>query len=307
MGGGGMALARLGGQAGRMRLLPALALACLLAGPCRAADLKLATWNLAWLSLRPAGDPAIPADVPRREAADLDRLAGYARRLNADVVALQEVDGPEVAARIFDARNYRFVFAEENDVQRVGFALHRSLVVTRNPDLAALDVQARSRFSLRRGVDVTVEAGGQRLRLLAVHLKSSCHDSPLANASTPQCQALAAQVPVLAGWMAERRREGVAFAVLGDFNRRLSPRDEMFQALSAAAPVVSVAEGYSNPCWARANSGGRAFIDHILLGGAARQWWRRDSLKVMVYTENDPRLREVLSDHCPVSVQLGLG
>ncbi len=289
-----------------MRLTLAFALACLLALPAQATDLKIATWNLAWLSLRPAGDPAIPPDVPRRGAADLDRLAGYARRLNADVVALQEVDGPEVAARVFDGRNYSFVFAEENDVQRVGFALHRSLRVTRHPDLAALDVQARSRFSLRRGVDVTVEAGGQRLRLLAVHLKSSCHDAPLANASTPQCQALAAQVPVLAAWMAERRREGVAFAVLGDFNRRLNPREEMFQSLNAAAPVVSVAEGYSNPCWARGNSSGRAFIDHILLGGAAREWWRRDSLKVMVYTETDPRLRELLSDHCPVSVQLSL-
>jgi endonuclease/exonuclease/phosphatase family metal-dependent hydrolase len=289
-----------------MRLILAFTLCCLLAVPAVAADLKIATWNLAWLSLRPAGDPAIPPDVPRRSAADLDRLAGYARRLNADVVALQEVDGPEVAARVFDARNYSFVFAEENDVQRVGFALHRSLQVTRHADLAALDVQARARFSLRRGVDVTVEAGGQRLRLLAVHLKSSCHDAPLANASTPHCQVLAAQVPVLAAWMAERRREGTAFAILGDFNRRLSQRDEMFQALHAAAPVVSVAEGYSNPCWARGNSSGRAFIDHILLGGAAREWWRRDSLKVMVYTENDPRLRDLLSDHCPVSVQLGL-
>ena len=289
-----------------MRPILAFVLFCLLALPCHAADLKLATWNLAWLTLRPAGDSAVPPDVPRRGAADLDRLAGYARRLNADVVALQEVDGPEVAARVFDARNYGFVFAEENDVQRVGFALHRSLRVTRHPDLAALDVQARSRFSLRRGVDVTVEAGGQKLRLLAVHLKSNCHDAPLSNANNPNCQALAQQVPVLAAWMAERRREGVAFAVLGDFNRRLSQRDEMYQALAAAAPVVSVAEGYSNPCWARGNSSGRAFIDHILLGGAAREWWRRDSLKVMVYTENDPRLRDVLSDHCPVSVQLSL-
>ncbi len=289
-----------------MRLILAFALACLLAGPAFATDLKIATWNLAWLTLRPAGDPAIPPDVPRRGPADLDRLAGYARRLNADVVALQEVDGPEVAARVFDARNYSFVFAEENDVQRVGFALHRSLRVTRNPDLAALDVQARSRFSLRRGVDVTLEAGGQKLRLLAVHLKSSCHDGALANPNNPNCQALAAQVPVLAAWIADRRREGVAFAILGDFNRRLSQRDEMFQALQAAAPMVSVAEGYANPCWARGNSSGRAFIDHILLGGAAREWWRRDSLKVMVYTENDPRLRDMLSDHCPVSVQLGL-
>ena len=34
-----------------------------LALPAAAAELKLATWNLEWLTLRPAGDPALPADV----------------------------------------------------------------------------------------------------------------------------------------------------------------------------------------------------------------------------------------------------
>ncbi len=289
-----------------MRIILALGLAWLLAAaaPARAADLKLATWNLAWLSLRPAGDPAIPPDVQRRSGADLDRLAGYARRLNADVVALQEVDGPEAAARVFDPRNYSFEFADEADVQRVGFAVHRSLRVTRHPDLAALDLHPRARFSLRRGVDLTVEAGGQRLRLLAVHLQSSCFDAPLANPGSSQCHSLAQQAGIVAAWVAERRREGAAFAILGDFNRRLNPRDEMFQALAAAAPLGSVAEGYANPCWARGGSGARPFIDHILLGGAARDWWRRDSLKVMVYAETDSRLRDLLSDHCPVSIQL---
>lgn len=276
----------------------------LLATPAAAADLKLATWNLAWLTLRPAGDPALPPDVPHRDAADYDRLAGYARRLNADVVALQEVDGPEAAARVFDPRRYRFEFAEENDVQRVGFAALRGLNVTRNPDLAALDLRPSARFSLRRGVDITLRAGAQPLRLLAVHLNSSCHEGPLANPGTPQCQSLAQQVPILAEWIALRRREGVAFAVLGDFNRRLNPRDEMWQALNQAAPLASAAQGWSNPCWARACGGGRAFIDHILLGGPAQQWWRRDSLKVMVYAETEPSLRDLLSDHCPVSIQL---
>ena len=286
-----------------MRLL-VLLLALVLATPALAAELKLATWNMAWLSLRPPGDPAIPPDVPRRNAAELDRLAGYARRLGADVVALQEVDGPEAAARVFDPARYNFEFAGEKDVQRVGFAVQRGLRITRHPDLTALDPHPNQRFSLRRGVDISVELGGQRLRLLALHLKSGCHEQPLAGASYHACQALAHQVPVVAAWMAERRSEGVAFAVLGDLNRRLHPGDEMFRALAAAAPIASVAEGFSNPCWARANSSGRPFIDHILLGGAAVQWWRRDSMRVLTYSETDPRQREVLSDHCPVSILL---
>ncbi len=288
-----------------MRLVLALLLA-LAAAPAGATDLKIATWNLAWLSLRPPGDPAIPADVPRRASADFDRLAGYARRLMADVVALQEVDGPEAAARVFDARNYRFEFAEEHDVQRVGFALHRSLRYTRNPDLAELDLHPQARFSLRRGVDITVQAGNHPLRLLAVHLQGSCHDRPLANPGSAQCNSLAQQTTILANWVAARRREGVAFMVLGDFNRRLNPRDELFLALRQAAPLVSATEGFANPCWARggSGSGGRPFIDHMLLGGPTPNWWRRDSLKVMVYAETDSRLRELLSDHCPLSLQL---
>jgi endonuclease/exonuclease/phosphatase family metal-dependent hydrolase len=290
-----------------MPLFVALAFLLLaIVAPARATDLKLATWNLSWLSLRPPGDTALPPDVPRRSAEDFSRLAGYARRLDADIVALQEVDGPEAAAQVFDPHQYDFAFAEERDVQRVGFALRRGLAFTRNPDLAALDLSPRARYSLRRGVDLTVALGGQRLRLLALHLKSACYEGALANAMNQACGELARQVPVLVDWIAERRREGIAFAILGDFNRRFGPGDEMFRALNAAAPLVRVTEGFANPCWARAHSAGRPFIDHILLGGPARDWWRRDSLRVMVYGESDPRLRDLLSDHCPVSVHLNI-
>jgi hypothetical protein len=68
-------------------------------------------------------------------------------------------------------------------------------------------------------------------------------------------------------------------------------------------PVPRVPEGASNPCWALAG-GGRPFIDHILLGGGAEALWQRDSLRVMVYAERDPRQRDRLSDHCPVSIRL---
>ena len=51
--------------------------------PAFAADLKLATWNLDWLTTRPAGDPSLPADVVPRSEEDFARLAHYARDLNA--------------------------------------------------------------------------------------------------------------------------------------------------------------------------------------------------------------------------------
>ena len=69
----------------------------LLAAPARAAELKLATWNLEWLTLRPAGDPALPDNVRPKSADAHAALQRYARQLDADVVAFQEVDGADAA------------------------------------------------------------------------------------------------------------------------------------------------------------------------------------------------------------------
>jgi len=283
-----------------------LAFLLLLAPPLAAAELKLATWNLAWLTLRPAEDPELPRDLTRRRPEDFALLAAYARRLDADVVALQEVDGPEAAARIFAPRTYEFHFTQERDIQRTGFAVRRGLPVTRNPDLEALDLHPRARRSLRRGADITVESPGGRLRLLSVHLDAGCREGPIQAQPDRNCGKLARQAAVLADWIAARRREGTGFAILGDFNRHMrDPQDEMLQMLAAAAPLSRATEGLSNPCWSDAR-GGRAFIDHILLGGPARNWWQRDSLRVMVYAERGRAWRERLSDHCPVSIRLRL-
>jgi endonuclease/exonuclease/phosphatase family metal-dependent hydrolase len=294
-------------------LRPLLALLLLLATlppPATAqTELKLATWNIAWLTLKPEGHPALPRGVAGKRPEDLERLRHYAERLGADIVALQEVDGPLAAARVFDARAYDIHLTDEPDVQRPGFAWRRGpLRVTRNPDLAGLGLRPGARFSLRRGADITLESpGGSRLRLLSVHLDAGCREGSLREPNSPDCESLARQAGVLAGWVTERRREGIGFAVLGDFNRRVSGarEDHLMAALEAEVPLARATAGASNPCWAEGR-GGRPFVDHILLGGAARAWAVPDSLRVLVYAERDPAYRERLSDHCPVSVRLRL-
>jgi endonuclease/exonuclease/phosphatase family metal-dependent hydrolase len=288
-----------------MRLL-LLLLALLLPLPLHAAELKLATWNIAWLTLRTATDELLPRGLTPRQPGDFARLADYARRLEAHVVALQEVDGAEAAARVFDPRDHQFFFTRENDIQRTGFAVRRGIAVTQHEDLAALDLAPEARFSQRRGADITIEANGRRLRLLSIHLNAGCREGPMQASRGRECENLLRQSEVLARWIAERRREGAAFAILGDFNRRMDhPRDEMSALFAAAAPLTRATEGASNPCWADAR-GGRPFIDHILLGGPARDWLQRNSLRVMVYAERDPAFRDRLSDHCPISVRLRL-
>ncbi|PZW38654.1 endonuclease/exonuclease/phosphatase family metal-dependent hydrolase [Humitalea rosea] len=275
------------------------------AGAAQARELRLVTWNIAWLTLKPTGHPDLPRDVRRRSAADFARLATYAAQLDADVVAIQEIDGEDAAARVFPPDRWGLYLTRERDTQRPGFAVRRGLRVTEHDDLAALDVYAGARHSLRRGADITVEAEGSRLRLLSVHLKAGCRDGHL-GPPDDACDTLAEQAGILAGWIAARQREGGAFAVMGDFNRRLDATDAMTRVLTASAPLTGAMFGRGDPCWSRGGGRGRPFIDHILLGGAARGWLRPDSLRVLVYAESDPSARQRLSDHCPAGVTLGL-
>lgn len=222
------------------------------------------------------------------------------------MIALQEIDGEGAAARVFDPASYAIHLTDENDIQRPGFAIRRTLRFTANPDLAELDLRAGARRSLRRGADITVEApSGQRIRLLSVHLNAGCREDAFER-GPPECESLERQARIIARWAEARRREGVAFAILGDFNRRMGERDDFLRLIESAAPVTRPTAGLSSPCWADAR-GGRPFISHILLGGAAAEWLVPRSLSVMVYAERDRAYRDRLSDHCPVSVRLRPG
>jgi endonuclease/exonuclease/phosphatase family metal-dependent hydrolase len=265
--------------------------------PAAADELKLATWNLDWLTLRSAGDAALPADVHGKRTEDIEALAHYATDLNADVIAIQEVDGAAVAARVFPADRYSIHMSHDHEVQRVGIVVRRGLRYGVNPDLTELNIN----HYLRSGVDITLQLDPTPLRILAVHLKTGCFDRPLNDRGRGDCGELRKQEAVLVDWIKARQSEGVAFAVLGDFNRHMDGRDRFWTALARAAPLSRATEGHSSPCW-----GGEAFIDHIILGGAARAWLAQDSLRVLTYREIGDPWKDRLSDHCPVSVRLRL-
>jgi endonuclease/exonuclease/phosphatase family metal-dependent hydrolase len=267
--------------------------------PAHAAELKVATWNLNWLTERPDGDPALPSDVHGRSAADFDRLRQYAAELNADVVAIEEVDGRAAAARVFPAERYSIHLTRDDVVQRVGIVVRRGLHYDVNPDVTAIEGPPGLR--LRSGADITLHLGSQTLRILAVHLKTGCADAPLSRSRRRSCVELRAQVPPLQQWLAARQQEGVAFLVLGDFNRRMDGNDQLWNALRRTVPLSRATEGHADPCWE-----GGGFIDHIIAGGAARDWMQLDTLRVLTYRETGEGWKDRLSDHCPVSVRLAV-
>lgn len=308
------------------RVLPAIGTLVLFANLAQAAmptELKIATWNLEWFmkpeTLRALAPACTPADAPRdgarrsvpcdvanelaRSREDIAALRRHAETLDADIVALQEVDGPDAARLVF--QDYQFCFSGRAAVQNNGFAIRRGLPFSCGPDLLDLSMND----DVRRGVALKVFPGTpQELRLLSVHLKSGCARDPL-DSTRAGCAVLIRQVPVLEGWIDAQATEGKSFAVLGDFNRDLRREPvgaavwpEIDDADPPAADLVNTAEGKAfQNCMASQTFSG--FIDYIVLGRKMAQGLVPDSFGRAVFPPADAQRRK-LSDHCPVFIRI---
>ena len=293
--------------------------------------LALGTWNMEWLMTTAtydalkatctSGSPpsharAIPCNkdrppLPRRVAADFDALAAVASRLPADVVALQEVDGPEGAATVFRDGWQLACFTSRAHPQKVGFAVRAGIPYACNPELKELDVDGAT----RSGADITLFPGTPRaVRLLAVHLKSGCFTGSLANAPTATPGGvLRRQVPVLERWIDARATEGARFAVLGDFNRRLeldaaldagtddAQPDAVFDALSDGQPkgavLLRATAGQAHVRCSPLDRHPPASIDNILVSRSLAALGHLAYSRIVF--DADTAARHKFSDHCP--------
>lgn len=264
------------------------------------APLRIATWNMEHL----AG--ADGSGCKPRTEADYAALRETVDRLNADVIAFQEVESEAAAQRVFDPSRYTIAIEQRAgsgdrlecrglpgqylNRQAVGFAIRHGLEIERRPDVTAVQL---GDANLRSAVDIEVgHVGGQRLRLLAVHLKSGCAS---ASGNGDACSTLFAQMPVIEAWIDARASGREDFIVLGDFNRRLAtPSDAVWADLDDAEPLASDLFLASGDIGATCDPRYPAFIDHIV----APERSRGAIVDFREWVFEGPRL----SDHCPISV-----
>jgi endonuclease/exonuclease/phosphatase family metal-dependent hydrolase len=287
------------------------------------AEIRIATWNLEWFmkpeTLRALAPACAPRDAPRdgarrgipcdvahaqaRSQEDISALSRYARALDADVVALQEVDGADAARLVFP--NHEFCFSGRVAVQNNGFAIRRGIPFACGADVVDLALAD----DVRRGVDLRLFPGTPaEIALLSVHLKSGCARDPL-DSTRASCRELRRQLPFLEAWIDARAAEQKPFAVLGDFNRdlRQEPAGVSFwkdidDADPPAADLVNTAEGqkFQNCSPAQTFSG---YIDYIILGRDLARGLVEGSFGRALYRPRDAARRK-LSDHCPVFIRL---
>lgn len=267
---------------------------------------RIATWNLEHLAAANGEGCRLRTDD------DYRGLQQHAERIGADVIAFQEVENAQAAARVFLPDRWTIVMSDRPDSARggfcrgtlgakilkqdVGFAIRKSVPFTRNQDLSALGL---GNPDLRWGVDVTL-ALSKPIRLLAVHLKSGCNIGR--DAEDRDCPVLFAQAPVLERWIDDRALRGEDFAILGDWNRRTALPGDAFLAIVSdddppAGNLVFANAGRRATCVARYSD----YIDHIAVGRDTARRMQANSFAE--YTYGVPETQHP-SDHCPSSVLL---
>ena len=100
--------------------------------------LRIATWNLN--NLHDEIGVPLRDRAPSRSRDDFALLRKYAKRLNADVIALQEVNGPKAARHVFPEAQYDLYFSgryvedqetgRESDRIYTGVAIRRDVFVS---------------------------------------------------------------------------------------------------------------------------------------------------------------------------------
>jgi endonuclease/exonuclease/phosphatase family metal-dependent hydrolase len=261
-------------------------------------------------------DRTLPCAITKhalRTPDDYATLRRYATELKADIIALQEVDGPDAAKLVFPG--YDYCFSKRGHTQKNGFAIRRGLPHRCEPEYEPLSLDN----AVRKGVVATFFPGtDNEFRLMSVHLKSGCPAGPM-TAPGRNCELLARQVAPLETWIDAEASAGSRFGVLGDFNRRFTiekgpARDAEGRQLNfyveiddgepKAAKLTNVTgrEKFT-PC--TKDSEYREYIDNILLGRDLAKTVLRKSFVRVTFNDEDAKTHW-LSDHCPVGIELGL-
>ncbi|MGO2013226.1 MAG: HAD family acid phosphatase [Pseudoalteromonas sp.] len=267
--------------------------------------LKVATWNVEHL--------AFPIDTGCRIRTpnEIAAMKVYAKNLNADIIALQEVDSKSALQQIFSEDDWQLIMSTRADSpaytcrqtgasstqQKVAFAVKKSVPVL---NVTPVEQLALARAGLRYGLQITVNTQQGPTDILNVHMKSGCFVDDYLKSDSPACKTYAKQAPVLNNWIEKRENSSTPYIILGDFNHRISaPYNRLTRTLLNDTRSASITTSQLLGCHERYP----APIDHIIVGGIDDKNIAK-SAQVHKYKNMDDKA--MLSDHCAVSVSVSL-
>lgn len=322
--------------------IAAVVFACEVNATSACAELRIATWNIETLT---TDKPVVP-DQYMRSAADLQVLRSHAETFTADVIALQEIASPAAAAQFFPVEQWIVCISGQffesypqlgesasakcfSDSplpdtpveapwakQFTAFVVRKSrglsVSVTDMPELGVVhrDPKDDTERTVRWGLVAKVGWAGSAVALLNVHLKSGCRsdhpwrikrDSP----QFPVCQTLGEQVRPLADFV---RKAPAPFVVLGDFNRRMGPRDMLLMRLTGSHTPKNPHDDVALELHTAADrtqcsiNPHAPIVDHFVLSSGLKGADLQVHALALPGAQDRRVFRQTFGDHCTISL-----
>ncbi len=275
--------------------------------------LRMVAWNIEHLAEN-NGEGCVA-----RSDADYAKLRAFAESMDADVVALQEVESVKAVARVFPENEWTIILSDRPDSgsydcrgsgrpstqQKVAFAIRKGVEFE---GVDNFDELALNNPGLRYGLVIKLTGTPEPIEVMNVHLKSGCFVNDYSTSNRDACETFEEQVPVIDGWVESKVKEGTAFMILGDFNHRITTPENRFwgdldEMDGDGIGITSSMEGIRG-CHPRYPDP----IDHIITSSQGSKYFVPGSQDVFYFGMNPQTMTEddMLSDHCPVAVDLWL-
>lgn len=292
-----------------MRLFQALFIAIIcLTMPliAHAEKVTISSWNMEWLTVNSNHN----VDEGKRNTQDFSTLSSYFTKLNADVIALQEIDSIEAIEQVSTSA-YSIVLSDRSlpqyrnhqfsDInQYTGFAIGKNVPFA---DAKDIDLYGKKNHKLRFASYVVLYPDSATpVHTLSLHLKAGCSGKFYSHKES--CQTLLTQGKNLNRWIKQRERLGQEYVIAGDFNHNLSFKgDWLWNAVTLGlkqTPELATKNTQAR-CKVQKRNGAkqlhrfRSVIDHMIVSPKLNA----SNAQQVVYKEQDA-FNYQLSDHCPV-------
>ena len=270
-----------------------------------AAPLRIATFNIEFYGGFDRGRGA-------PKYTDEERLSEILRSLDADVIAVQEIESPERLAGLADRLGYRVALSRcgGGSGMHVGFLFRPDRVALEGseefPELAP-DGRGRCERGERPGFLGKFRAGDRPFALLAVHLAARADEENQAKRRAQWRRAIEI--------LSSRRAAGAQVGLLGDTNstgfRDEDSRERRFIEEQIAGAGLEL-RTRALPCSEYFHDRGQltpSMLDHVVVspgfpvvGGAEVRGYCAESACRPLPAVPPPRDYAEVSDHCPVVV-----
>jgi len=274
-------------------------------------ELRFVAWNMEHLAEQ-NGKGCVP-----RNDSDYTKLKDFTESLQADIVSLQEVENLAAVSRVFPESDWTIILSQrptsrtyscrgnnqESTQQRVAIAIRKGIVFQ---DLGSYKELAIDRSGLRYGVMIRILGTEDTMDIMAIHMKSGCFVNDYTTSDRSACEVLKKQVPILDAWIENHIKEKRKFVILGDFNHRLTTKNNklwsVLNEMNGEPILLKNSMQYLKGCHPKYP----VPIDHILMGPFAAKLQKEGSELVHYFPKSGEQMvqDDMLSDHCPISVVL---